>query len=93
MARLDYEAARSRDQLKSRRPARPIGPAVRPTRSRKRYVTLASAENAARYVNEWGQQRNRYEWFVQETEDGQAFELWRRPRASPGRERRASPAR
>jgi len=82
---LDYESARSRDRLKARRSVRPIGPAVRPARSRKRYATRILAENAARYVNSWGQQRDRYEWFVQETEDGQAFELWRRPRASPGR--------
>lgn len=78
MTKLDWEQARGQRRLP--RPGRPIGVVVRPARSGKRYETLRQAENAARYVNEWGQQRDRYEWFVRETDDGAAFELWRRPR-------------
>lgn len=80
MTKLDYESARGRDGRRSGRPDRPIGPAVRPARSGKQYETFQEAANAARYVNEWGRQRNLYEWFVKPTADGQKFELWRRPR-------------
>jgi hypothetical protein len=58
---------------------------IRQARSRKRYGTRAQADNAARYVNAWGQQRGRYEWFVKPTADGKAFELWRRLRVQPDR--------
>jgi hypothetical protein len=53
-------------------------PSLRPARSETRYPTEASPRNAARYVNAWGQQRDRYEWVVRPTADGQVFELWRR---------------
>jgi hypothetical protein len=88
VAKRDYAARRAQDAAGVRPPERSVragGPGVSPTRSRKRYPTEAQAQNAARYVNEWGQQRARYEWLVRPADDGQAFELWRRPRGQPGR--------
>lgn len=83
MAKLDHERVRARDRAHVQRQSPSIGPTVRPARSGKQYRTLHEALNAARYVNDWGQQRKRYEWFVRPTPDGQMFELWRRPRRQP----------
>lgn len=85
MAKLDYERMRSLDRVKGERPEQPVGAVVRPARSGKQYGTLREAQNAARYVNDWGQQRKLYEWFPRPTPDGLMFELWRRPRRQPMR--------
>ncbi len=84
MTKLDWHKARTRESTNSP-PLGTIGPAVRPARSGKRYLTVRQAENAARYVNAWGQQRDRYEGFVKPTVDGEAFELWQRPRRNATR--------
>jgi len=87
MTKLDWDKERAQTSAATLRPELPVGPAVRPARSGRRYATQRQAENAARYVNAWGQQRERFEWFVKPAEDGEGFELWRRPRVQPGRRR------
>ncbi len=85
MARLNHERAAARDRARPSRDHGVIGPAVRPARSGKRYDTAVQAERAVRYVNTYGQQRALQEWFVMATDEGEAFELWRRPRRGAGR--------
>jgi hypothetical protein len=66
MSRLDWSVARARE-------SNPRDNRVRLTRPSRRFVTRQQAENAARYVNLWGEDGT--EWTVQVTEDGHAFEL------------------
>lgn len=50
------------------------------TRDRKTYKTSAQAHSAALYLNRYGKQRERYEWYVvQRVYDDGAFELVRAP--------------
>ncbi len=62
----------SRTSHRSRRPSRPAPESATQLCSKPRTPRGTSTQ--------WGQQRDRYEWFVEPTTDGEAFELWRRPR-------------
>ena len=67
MSRLDWSMARAREA------ATPETRDVRLARPTRRFVTRQQAENAARYLNLWGQEK--VEWIVRVTDDGHAFEL------------------
>jgi hypothetical protein len=77
---LDWDRARQRDATRTTIERAPIVATARPVKSGKRYKTERHAENVCSYLNTYGKQRDRYEWFPKETHDGDAWEIWHRPR-------------
>jgi hypothetical protein len=76
------------DWLKAKTPRRPRQPVPQPFKrpgrwspvpSGKRYASLSHAQQAARYLNTYGKQREVWQWKARELPDGTA-QLWHRPR-------------